>query len=48
MSEKHDHFHFLRAKKADDKKYVYKFSKDVLSKLYDIDNSKTRGQSVNV
>ena len=33
-------------RKADDKIFVCKFSKNVKSKLYHIENSKTRGQTV--
>ena len=36
---------YLTAKKADDKIFVCKVSKIVKSKLYHIENSKTRGQT---
>ena len=36
----------LTTKKADDKIFVRKFSKNVKSKLYYIENSKTRGQTL--
>ena len=36
----------LCTKKADDKIFVSKFSKNVKSKIYHIENSKTRGQTV--
>ena len=32
--------------KAEDKIFFYKFSKNIKSKLYHIENSKTRGQTV--
>ena len=34
------------ARKADDKIFIFKFSKNVKSKLYHIKNSKTKGQTV--
>ena len=37
---------FLTPQKADNKIFVCKFSKNVKSKLYHIENSKTRGQTV--
>ena len=39
-------FNSLTTKKADDKIFVCKFSKKVRAKLYHIENSKTRGQTV--
>ena len=39
-------FNILTTKKADDKIFVCKFSKNVKSKLYPIENSETRGQTV--
>ena len=39
-------FNSLSAKTADDKFYICKFSKNISSKLYQIGNSKTRGQIV--
>ena len=39
-------FTLLSAKKADDKIFVCKFSKNVKSKLYHIVNSMTRGPTV--
>ena len=38
--------YFIFNRKADDKIFVCKFSKNVKSKLYHIENSKTRGQTV--
>ena len=45
------YFHFwypnsLITKKADDKIFVCRFSKNVKPKLYHIENSKTKGQTV--
>ena len=36
----------LTSKKADNKKFLFKFSKNVKCKLYNIENLKTRGQTV--
>ena len=38
----------LTTKKADNKMFVCKFSKNVKSKLYQTENSKTRGQTVDL
>ena len=43
LSEK---VYLFNNQKADDKIFVCKFSKNVKSKLYYIENSKTRGQTV--
>ena len=44
--EGHSFLYFFNYQKADNKIFVCKFSKNVKSKLYHIENSKTRGQTV--
>ena len=41
-----NYFSLFHYQKADDKVFVSKFSKNYKSKLYHIENSKTRGQTV--
>ena len=42
------HFNSFNYQKADDKIFVCKFSKNVMSKLNHFKNSKTRGQTVTI